>query len=148
MSDEVCELPQIRPDSQKIDRILHRYRRIAVVGLSRNPEKDSFQVARYLMDHGYEVLPVNPNAEELLGRTSYSSLKALPETPEVVCIFRKPSDVGPVVEEAIEAGAKVVWMQKRIVNNEAGRRALEAGLEVVMDRCMMVEHRRMSEATS
>jgi len=148
MSDEVCELPQIRPDSKKIDAILERHRSVAIVGLSRDPEKDSSQVAKYLMDHGYEVFPINPNAEELLGRTSYPTLEAVPETPEVVCIFRKPSDVGPIVEDAIKTGAKVVWMQRRIVNNEAGRRAQDAGLQVVMDRCMMVEHRRMSEAAS
>ena len=93
---------------------------------------------------GYEIIPVNPSEKEVLGEKSYASLSDLPEPPEVVDIFRRPEYVGDVVEEAIKVGAKGVWIQSGIINPEAARRAREAGLYVVMDRCMMVEHRMNS----
>ena len=120
--------------------ILTKYRNVAMVGASSNPERDSYQVAKYLMDNGYNVIPVNPTVQEVLGKTSYPDLSSIPEKVEVVDIFRRPEDVGPIVEEAIKIGAKVVWMQKGIVNEEAAARARESGLLVVMDKCMHEEH--------
>lgn len=122
--------------------ILRRYRSIAMVGLSANPHRPSHFAAVYLLSEGYNVIPVNPGAEEILGRRCYPSVRAIEEPVEVVDIFRPAAAVPPIVEEAIEVGAKVVWMQFGVVHEEAARRAREAGLEVVMDQCMKVEHAR------
>jgi len=122
---------------------------VAVVGLSRNPAKASYRVAQYLQSVGYRIIPVNPFVDEVLGEKSYKSLLDVPETIEIVDIFRPSEDVPAIVEEAIKlknrlGTPKVIWMQLGIVNEEAARRAKEAGFTVVMDRCMMVEHRRLS----
>lgn len=122
--------------------ILRRYRRVALVGVSANPLRPSHFVAVYLANRGYDIVPVNPRAKTVLGRPCFPSLSAIPEPVEVVDIFRPPQFVPAIVEEAIETGAKVVWMQFDIVHEEAARRAREAGLEVVMDQCMKVEHAR------
>jgi predicted CoA-binding protein len=123
-------------------RILERYRRIAMVGLSSNPFRPSHFAAIYLLSEGYEVIPVNPRESEVLGRTCYPSLTAIPGPVEVVDIFRETAAVPGIVEEAIAIGAKVVWMQLGVIHNEAAQRARAAGLEVVMDRCMKIEHAR------
>ncbi len=123
-------------------RILERYSHIAMVGLSANPYRPSHFAATYLLAAGYEVVPVNPREPEILGRKSYASLRDIPGPVEVVDIFRPPEAVPPIVEEAIEIGAKVVWMQFEVIHYEAARRARDAGLEVVMDHCMKVEHAR------
>ena len=124
--------------------ILNRYRRIAMVGLSGNQYRPSHFAAIYMLAEGYEVTPINPSEPEILGRKSYPSLTALAEVDraaiEIVDIFRNSADVPPIVEEAIAVGAKVVWMQEGIVNEEAAARAEAAGLKVVMDRCMRVIH--------
>jgi predicted CoA-binding protein len=117
---------------------------IASVGLSSNPEKESYGVALYLKEQGYRVIPVNPTATEILGERVYPNLSAIPEKVDVVQVFRKPEDVPPVVEEAITIGAKVVWMQEGIVNYEAAQKAEEAGLQVVMDACMRATHKRLN----
>ena len=122
-----------------IDKILDM-KRIAVVGLSSDPGKPSYGVARYLQRQGYDITPINPNEREVLGEKSYSSLREMPEPPEVVDVFRRPEFLDDIVEEAIEVGAKAVWIQLGIINESAARRAREAGLVVVMDRCIMVEH--------
>ena len=119
--------------------ILTRYRNVAVVGLSSDPLKPSRKVAVYLAEHGYNVIPVNPKATEILGKKSYPSLSVVPEKVEIVDIFRRPEDVMPIVEEAIKVGAKVVWMQEGIVNEVAAQKAREAGLQVVMDKCIRRE---------
>ena len=106
---------------------------IAVVGLSPNPERDSHQVARYLKEQGYRIIPVNPNADEVLGEKSYPDLKSVPEPIDMVDIFRRSDTVMPVVEEAIEVGAKYIWMQDGVINEEAAEKAQRAGLLVVMD---------------
>ena len=124
-----------------IDAIL-AMKRIAVVGLSSDRSKPSYGVARYLQGQGYDITPVNPSEREVLGVKAYGSLAELPEPPEVVEVFRRPEFVGAVVEEAIAAGAKAVWIQSGIINVQAAKRAREAGLITVMDRCMMVEHGR------
>ncbi|RMF89742.1 MAG: CoA-binding protein [Methanobacteriota archaeon] len=130
-------------EEKTIRQILEEYRTIAVVGLSKNPEKDSHRVARYLQSAGYRVIPVNPTAEEILGEKAYPRLSDIPFKVEVVDIFRPSAEAGAVVEEAISVGAKAVWMQLGIVNEEAAKKARNAGLDVVMDRCMMIEHRRL-----
>jgi len=119
--------------------ILTKYRNVAVVGLSSDPLKPSRKVAVYLAEHGYNVIPVNPKATEILGKKSYPSLSVVPEKVEIVDIFRRPEDVMPIVEEAIKVGAKVVWMQEGIVNEVAAQKAREAGLQVVMDKCIRRE---------
>jgi uncharacterized protein len=113
-----------------------------MVGLSSNPFRPSHFAALYLMAEGYDVAPVNPRESEVLGRRSYGSLSAIPGGVEVVDIFREPAAVPAIVEEAIAIGAKVVWMQLGVIHEEAAERARAAGLEVVMDRCMKIEHAR------
>lgn len=116
-----------------------------MVGLSSDPEKPSYGIAGYLAEQGYNVIPVNPNAREILGRTSYPDLSSIPEKVDVAEIFRRSEDVMPIVEEAIKIGARAVWMQEGIVNEEAATRARDAGLLVVMDKCMFKEHQRMTQ---
>ena len=123
--------------------LLRDARTIAVVGVSANPERPSNDVARYLIDAGYTVYLVNPTEREIFGRPVYASVRDLPEAVDIVDIFRRPEDVPPVVEDAIAAGAKAVWMQLDIVNEAAATRARAAGLEVVMDRCTKIDHRRL-----
>lgn len=117
---------------------------IAVVGLSDKPDRPSYQVARYLQEQGYRIIPVNPGVARVLGEKSYPSLKDIPPeiSVDVVDIFRQPEAVPAVVEEAIERGVKVIWMQEGISHPEAAARAREAGIEVIMDRCLKKEHRR------
>ena len=122
------------------EKILKEYRTVAVVGASSNPEHPSFIVLRYLSEHGYNVIPVNPNEHEILGMACYPNLSSVPEKVEVVDIFRKSEAVMPIVEEAIKIGAKVIWMQEGVINEEAAARAREAGLLVVMDKCMRKQH--------
>ncbi len=124
--------------------ILRKYRTVAVVGISSREHRPSHRVARYLKEHGYRIVPVNPRETEVLGEKCYPDLCSVPEPVEVVDIFRRPKQVPRVVAEALYNGAKVVWMQEGIVHEAAARRAREAGLEVVMDRCMMVEHRKLT----
>ncbi len=128
--------------SEDIKRILEESKTVAVVGLSPREERDSHRVAKYLQGQGYRVIPVNPNADEILGECSYPNLASVPESIDVVDVFRRSEAVPEIVEEAIKVGAKTVWMQEGVVHEEAAARAREAGLQVVMDRCMMVEHRR------
>ena len=127
-------------DPADIEAIL-KMKRIAVVGLSSDPTRPSYDVARYLQRQGYTIIPVNPNEAEVLGEKAYPSLSAIPEPPEVVDVFRRPEHAGPVVDEAAQVGAKAVWLQLGVVNEEAAHKAREAGMLVVMDRCMKVEHR-------
>jgi hypothetical protein len=130
-------------DDQMMKDILVSAKTIASVGLSSNPGKESFWIVKYLQDQGYRIIPVNPTVEEILGEKAYPDLESVPEQIDVVQVFRKPEDVPPVVDSAIKAGAKVVWMQEGIVNEEAAQKAREAGLQVVMDACMRVTHRRL-----
>ncbi|GMU40372.1 MAG: hypothetical protein AMXMBFR23_12380 [Chloroflexota bacterium] len=123
--------------------IMRDAKRIAVVGVSSRPDRPSNEVAQYLIEHGFEVYLVNPAESEIFGRPVYASVRDLPEPVDIVDIFRRPGDVPPVVDDAIAAGAKVVWMQLEIVNEEAAAAARAAGLEVVMDRCTKIEHMRL-----
>jgi predicted CoA-binding protein len=125
---------------EEISRILKTYRVVAVVGLSTDPGKASHQVASYLQRHGYRIVPVNPGCQEVLGEKCYPSLKDIPFPVEVVDIFRKPQAIPGVVDEAIAVGAKVVWMQLGLKEPAAAAKAREAGLSVVQDRCLKIEH--------
>lgn len=130
-------------DIKTLRRILNDYKTIAVVGLSDKWHRPSYFAAKYLQEHGYRIIPVNPGHKEILGEKCYASLLDIPEKVDVVDIFRKAEDVPPIVEDAIKIGAKVVWMQLGIINEEAAKRAREAGLDVVMNRCMKIEHGRL-----
>ncbi|MBU1709384.1 MAG: CoA-binding protein [Proteobacteria bacterium] len=127
----------------EIRSILKKYKTIAVVGLSPKITRPSNQVADYLIRAGYEVIPVNPGQNEILGRTCYPDLLSIPESVDLVDIFRKPEDVPAVVDEAIAIGAKVIWMQLGIINDEAAKKATAAGLTVIMDRCIKVDHQNL-----
>lgn len=120
--------------------ILNSSKVIAIVGLSPNPNRPSHEVASYLIKQGYKIIPVNPNAREILGERCYPNLSSIPEPVDVVDIFRRSEEVPAIVEEAIKIGAKAIWMQEGIINEEGAARAKEAGLMVVMDRCMLKEH--------
>ncbi len=125
-----------------IAEILKRYKTIAVVGLSSNPMRPSFGVTEYMQSAGYRIIPVNPNESEVLGEKSYARLEEVPEKIEIVDIFRRVEEVAPVVESAIRAGAKVVWMQLGIAHTDAAERARAAGLAVVEDACILIEHKK------
>jgi predicted CoA-binding protein len=131
------------PTDAELRDLLRRYRRIAVVGLSDRPDRPSYGVAEYLKHAGYDITPVNPTIDETLGLKAVGSLHDVPPPVEIVDVFRRAADVPPVVEDAIAVGAKVVWLQLGIVNEEAATRAREAGLVVVQDRCLKVEHHRL-----
>ncbi len=122
--------------------ILQDYRTVATVGLSADETKDSFAVGAYLQRAGYHIIPVNPKADYILGHKVYRSLAEIPEKVEIVQMFRPADEAPRIVEQAIAIGARVVWMQLGIANEEAAEKARAAGLHVVMDRCMMQEHRR------
>ena len=123
------------------DRILREFRRVAVVGISDRPERDSHRVAAYLQEAGYTIIPVNPNVREVLGLRCWPSLEDAPGPIEVVDVFRRSELVPPVVASAIAVGAKAVWMQDGVVHEAAAAQARAAGLLVVMDRCMLRDHR-------
>ena len=138
---DVCEIPLYLPTSKEVEEILAESKTIAVVGLSPKEERDSNCVTRYMIEAGYEIIPVNPACDEILGLKSYPSLSAVPTKIDIVDIFRKLDAVPGIVEEAITMGAKTIWMQENIVHNGAARAAKDAGLKVVMNKCIMVEHK-------
>src|SRR5467141_4940577 len=126
--------------------ILRKYKSIAVVGLSSNPMRPSYGVTEYMQESGYRIIPVNPNETEVLGEKSYARLEDVPEKIEIVNVFRRAEEVPRVVESAIRIGAKVVWMQSGIENNAAAEKALAAGLVVVEDACILVEHKKRGQS--
>jgi hypothetical protein len=130
------------PPPAEIRELLLGARTIAVVGLSPKPERDSHRVARYMQRHGYTILPVNPGQTEILGEPCFSRLTAVPAATavDIVNLFRRSTEVGPHVDEAIARGARAIWMQLGIADEDAARRARTAGLLVIMDRCIMVDH--------
>ncbi len=135
-------MTRTNPGRDEIRDLLLDARHIAVVGLSPKPERASYRVARYLKERGYRIIPVNPGHGEILGEPSYPRLSAIPAaTPiDIVDLFRRSSHVGPHIDEAIERGVRAIWMQIGIVDEGAAARARDAGILVVMDRCLMVEH--------
>ena len=130
-------------DSTTLRRILTEYKRIAVVGLSANRSRPSHSVATYLLEHGFEVIPVNPAYDEVVGQTCYPDLISVPVPVDIVNLFRRAEHVPPFVDAAIDIGARVVWMQLGIIHEGAAEEARKAGLEVVMDRCIKIEHARL-----
>ena len=128
--------------SETIKRILDDCRTIAVVGLSSKSTRPSYGVAGYIQRAGYRIIPVNPNETEVLGERSYASLKDVPEEIDLVDVFRRSEEAGAVVDDAIAVGAKAVWLQEGVIDDDAAQRALNAGLLVVMDRCWLKEHVR------
>jgi predicted CoA-binding protein len=126
-----------------IEEILRNSKTIAVVGLSDKPERPSYDVASYLLEQGYRIIPVNPNITEWKGIKAYGSLLEIKEKVDIVDIFRRSEFVPQVVDEAIEIGAKTVWMQLGVIHEEAAEKARAAGLDVVMDRCTKIEHAKL-----
>jgi predicted CoA-binding protein len=124
----------------EIKEILTSYKTIAVVGISNKPGRDSYIVAEYLLNQGYKIFPVNPNIDTVLGLKAYPDLISIPEDIEIVDIFRRPEFVDEIVDQAIEKRAKVVWMQLGVINESAAEKARKAGLKVVMNKCIKVEH--------
>ncbi len=123
-----------------ISRILKDSKTIAVVGLSPKPHRPSHQVASYLMGVGYNIIPVNPGQDTILGQTCYPDLRAIPIPVDMVDIFRRSEEILPIVDDAIDIGARFIWMQKEIINEEAAAKAEAAGLTVIMDRCTKIDH--------
>jgi predicted CoA-binding protein len=130
-------------DVAGLRRILGQSRTIAVVGLSANWYRPSYFAAKYMIDHGYTVIPVNPAYPEVLGQKCYSSLRDIPRKVDIVDCFRRAEDIPAIVDEAIGIGARVLWMQLGVIHPEAARKAEAAGLEVVMDRCVKIEYARL-----
>ena len=128
-------------EDQPVDKILRETKTIAVVGFSRRPSRAGYYVPAYLQQQGYRIIPVNPYAEEGLGERAYPTLIDIPEPVDLVLLFQRSENVPPFVDQAIDIGAKAVWMQSGIANETAAAKARAAGLDVVQNRCMMVEHR-------
>ena len=130
-------------DINELRRILRENKVIAVVGLSADWYRPSYFAAKYMLEHGYRVIPVNPKYKEILGQKCYASLRDIPEKVDIVDVFRKPQDVPPIAEDAIAIGARVLWQQLGVRNEAAATRARQAGLDAVMDRCVKIEHGRL-----
>ena len=134
---------EIVDDIAGLRRLLAQHRTLAVVGLSQHWYRPSYFAAKYMLDHGYAVIPVNPGYAEALGQKAYPSLDAIPGPVDIVDVFRKPNEMPAIAKEAVAKGAKVLWMQLGLRNDEAARIATDAGLDVVMDRCVKIEHARI-----
>lgn len=131
------------PDNDGLRALLQRTKTIAVVGLSPNPDRPSHRIGKRLKEWGYRVVPVRPALDEVLGEKAYPNLTAMPFKPDLVDVFRSPDQVDPVVDECIALGIPALWLQEGVVNEAAARRAQAAGIEVVMDRCISVDYRRL-----
>jgi predicted CoA-binding protein len=142
MTKPACEIPEFTPPSEEIIRILQSAKTIAIVGISPKESRDSNSVARYLMEQGYEIIPVNPGQREILGRTCYKTLKDIPFAVDMANLFLNPTRVPQVVEQAIEIGVSFIWMQEGVVHNESAAKAREANIQVVMNMCIMKAHRK------
>jgi uncharacterized protein len=131
------------PSDETIKKLLATPQTVAVVGCSPNPERDSHRIAKLLQARGHRVIPVNPGHRAILGETCFASLRDIPGRVDMVDIFRRSEHVAPIVDEAIETGAKIVWMQLGVIDEQAAAKAQQAGLTVVMDRCPAIEYRRL-----
>jgi uncharacterized protein len=138
-----CQLPDNNPCDDDIAAILKNARTIAVVGISHKEDRDSHKVAKYLKEHGYQMVPVNPKYREVLGKPCYATLRDVPQHIDVVDIFRNVEAIPAIVDEAITVGAGCVWMQLGLVHNEAAMKARAAGLKVVMNHCTKIEHSKL-----
>jgi len=140
---EMCEMPLDNASPEEVRQLLTTARTVAVVGLSDKPDRDSYRVAAYLQQQGYRIIPVNPAVASVLGEKAYARLEDVPEKIDIVDIFRRPDAVPPLVDSAIAVGARAVWMQLGIAHNAAADKARAAGLQVVMNKCILIEHRRL-----
>lgn len=131
------------PSDERMRQVLEDAKRIAVVGLSNKPERASYQVAAYLQSKGYEIIPVNPTIDEVLGQKAVPSLKDIEGEVDIVDVFRRSEEVPAVVDEAIAIGAKALWLQLGVIHEEAAQKAEDHGMDVIMDRCIKVEHARL-----
>ena len=139
-----CEIPSVNSNPQEIKEYLQKYKNIAIVGASPNPAKDSHKVTKYMIDAGYNVFPIYPKEDEILGQKVYRSLKDIPEKIDIVVVFRKPEAVNAIADACIERGdVNLLWTQLGIVNNEAAKKAKEHGIDVVQNLCIKVEHNRL-----
>jgi hypothetical protein len=145
MGEQQCEFPLSNASDSEVVALLAAARTIAVVGLSDKPDRDSYRVAAYLQAHGYRIIPVNPAVPEILGERSYADLAAIPAdvTLDIVDIFRRAEFVPAIVDAAVARRARAVWMQLGIAHNAAADTARTAGVAVVMDRCIKIEHARL-----
>jgi predicted CoA-binding protein len=143
MPETICKLPESNPPSDDIKEILRKCRRIAVVGLSPKTSRDSHRVARYLLENGYEIVPVNPGQREILGRPCFRTLIDIPFPVDMANLFLNPSRVPSVVDQAIDIGVRAIWMQLGVVHNASADKARRAGTKVVMNMCLMTEHQRL-----
>lgn len=143
MTNTYCELPIVSADDREIVRILRETKTIAVVGISHKPERDSHKVAMYLIQKGFRVVPVNPIRDEILGQKCYRSLLDIPFPVDMADLFLTPEKVSVVVDEAIQKGVKTIWMQIGVINNEAAQKAMEHGISVIMNMCVMREYERL-----
>lgn len=141
------ETPDSNPSAEVIQNVLNRCRTIAIVGLSDQPDRDSYRVGSYLKKKGYRIIPVNPVKTEIMGEKCYPDLSAVPEPVDIVDIFRAVEAIPGIVEEAIGIKAGTIWMQRGLIHNEAARKAREAGICVVQSRCLMVEHKKLFGVT-
>lgn len=138
-----CQIPETAVTEKEVDDVLQKARTVAVVGISHKDHRDSYKVAKFLKEHGYRMIPVNPKYTEVLGEPCYPDLKSVPEHIDVVDIFRNVDAIPAIVDEAIDVKASAVWMQLGLVHNESAAKARCAGLAVVMNKCMKIEHTRM-----
>lgn len=143
-----CELPDCNPPSREVIDLLAGCRKIAVVGISPKQTRDSNRVARYLIEKGYDIIPVNPGQKEILGRPCFRTLSDIPFKVDMADLFLNPSRVPAVVDQAIEMGVRCIWMQLGVVNNEAAVKARAAGITVVMNMCIMKEHMKLPQTVS
>ena len=139
-----CEMPSVNSNPEQIKEYLTKYKNIAIVGASPNPAKDSNKVTKYMIEAGYNVFPIYPKEDEILGRKVYRSLKEIPEKVDIVVVFRKPNAVSAIADAVIERGdVDVLWTQLGIVNNEAAQKARDNGIKVVQNQCIKIEHHRL-----
>lgn len=145
MKTPLCEIPFTCADDSQIAQILKETKTIAIVGISHKPDRDSHRVARYLMENGFFIVPVNPIREEILGQKCFRSISQIPFPVDMADLFLSPDKVPKAVDEAISKGVKSIWMQIGVIHNEAAKRAMERGIKVVMNRCIKIEHQRLRD---
>ena len=143
MINTTCELPDRNPPSEEIKGILRKCKTIAVVGISPKESRDSNRVARYLMRHGYEIVPVNPGQKKILEKPCFRTLSDIPFPIDMADLFLNPKRVPAVVDQAIDMGVQIIWMQEGVVPNKAAHKARKRGIEVVMNKCIMKEHMKI-----
>jgi predicted CoA-binding protein len=143
--DDKSFIDDINPSPEEIRQILKKSKKIAVAGLSPREDRPSNRVARYLMEHGYEIVPVNPGQKEILGRKCYPSITEIPFEVDIADLFLNASRVPDAVDKALDKGIKIIWMQLGIYHREAGEKAVGSGAKVVMDRCIKIEHQKLNK---